>query len=90
LKPANSKKKGIFKPRYGGKVERYPETGITLKGFQIPFFNESMKLACNLQSYLYGIHSVGWDIAITPNGPMFIEGNDDWEGGIPMSIEKKL
>ena len=25
------------------------------------------------------IHSIGWDIAITKDGPIFIEGNDNWE-----------
>ena len=28
---------------------------------------------------LDSIYSVGWDIAITENGPLFIEGNDNWE-----------
>ena len=25
------------------------------------------------------IWSIGWDVAITPDGPLFIEGNDNWE-----------
>jgi hypothetical protein len=32
-----------------------------------------------LHSFFYGIHSIGWDIAITEDGPVFIEGNDNWE-----------
>ena len=28
---------------------------------------------------LKDIHSIGWDIAFTENGPIFIEGNDNWE-----------
>ena len=28
---------------------------------------------------MYRSHSIGWDIAITKDGPMFIEGNDRWE-----------
>ncbi len=28
---------------------------------------------------LPGMQSVGWDIAIGENGPVFIEGNDNWE-----------
>ena len=83
-------KEGIFKPGYGVRVEKHPETGILLENFQIPFFTESVTLTRDLHRYLYGIHSVGWDIAITENGPVFIEGNDDWEGGIPMSIEKNF
>lgn len=83
-------KEGLFKPGYGGRVEKHPNTGILLNGFEIPFFREGVELALQLHSYLYGIHSVGWDIAITPQGPVFIEGNDDWEGGIPMAIEKNF
>ena len=30
-------------------------------------------------SMLKDIHSIGWDIAIGENGPIFIEGNDNWE-----------
>lgn len=79
---------GVFKYGYGGRVQEHPDTGVKLDGFEIPFFHEAVKLTCELHSYLYGIHSVGWDIAITPDGPMIIEGNDDWEGGIPMALEK--
>lgn len=81
---------GLFKPGYGGRVEKHPDTDVILKDFQIPFFSESVRLTLNLHSYLYGIHSIGWDIAITENGPEFIEGNDDWEGGIPMVLEKNF
>ena len=28
---------------------------------------------------LKDVHSIGWDIAIGANGPIFIEGNDNWE-----------
>lgn len=27
----------------------------------------------------YGLHSVGWDVALTENGIMIIEGNDNWD-----------
>ena len=36
-------------------------------------------MAKELHSKLYRIHSVGWDIAITEEGPVFIEGNSKWE-----------
>lgn len=90
LQTGQLKKEGLFKPGFGGRVEKHPDTGITLENFEIPFFSESIRLTCNLHSYLYGIHSIGWDIAITENVPMFIEGNDDWEGGIPMVLEKNF
>lgn len=90
LNTGRLQKEGLFKPGYGGRVDKHPDSGVIFENFQIPYFHEGMKMACQLHSYLYGIHSVGWDVAITPDGPIFIEGNDDWEGGIPMSIEKNF
>ena len=72
-------KKGIIKPPVGKIVYQHPDNGIVLEGFEIPFFKEAVEMAKDLHSKLYRIHSVGWDIAITANGPMFIEGNSFWE-----------
>lgn len=79
---------GVYKPGYGGRVTAHPDSGITLLGYPIPYFKESIDLACRLHRYFYGMHSVGWDIAVTPNGPVFIEGNEDWDGSFAMSLEK--
>lgn len=38
---------------------------------------------------LYGIHSIGWDVAITDQGPVLIEGNDNWEISI-IQIDRGL
>ena len=72
-------KKGIIKPPYGSTIYQHPDNGIVLEGFEIPFFKEAVEMAKELHSKLYRIHSVGWDIAITPEGPIFIEGNSLWE-----------
>ena len=72
-------KKGIIKPPYGMLVYQHPDNGVVFEGFEIPFFKEVLEMAKELHSKLYRIHSVGWDIAITPEGPVFIEGNSMWE-----------
>ena len=68
----------FFKPGCGGKTDRHPETGVIFEGFQVPFFREAVRMATDLHRFYYGFHSIGWDIAITTDGPTFIEGNDDW------------
>jgi hypothetical protein len=78
---------GFFKPGYGGRVREHPDSGIRFAGYAIPHFQAAVQLVTRLHEHLSGIHSVGWDIAITPDGPVVIEGNDDWEGGIPMVLE---
>jgi hypothetical protein len=61
-----------------------------IEGHGRPYFHRAVDLVTALHTYLYGIHSIGWDIEITEEGPVMIEGNDDWEGGIPMSLEKNF
>jgi hypothetical protein len=62
----------------GKKYERHPETGVKFDGYAIPFCNQAIDLATKLHKYYYCIHSIGWDIAITETGPVFIEANQSW------------
>jgi hypothetical protein len=79
---------GFFKPGYGGRAAKHPHSGIVFEGFEIPHFHASVELVSQLHRHLRGVHSIGWDVAITPDGPTIVEGNDDWEGGIPMVLER--
>lgn len=60
------------------KVTAHPDTGIIFEGYKIPYFDEAIALAKRATEYFYGFCSIGWDIAITTDGPTIIEGNDDW------------
>ena len=53
--------------------ERHPDTGIQIKGFQIPYFKELRQLIEKAGSGIPGY--LGWDIAITETGPIIIELN---------------
>lgn len=68
-----------YKPGYGKKVKEHPDTGIVFKDFEIPFFEEAKEMIRNFHLQLKEVHSIGWDITITPDGPCIIEGNDNWE-----------
>lgn len=58
---------------------RYGYTGVPCKGYKIPFFEEAIAQCLYIHNKMQGLYSIGWDIAITPNGPMIIELNDNWE-----------
>ncbi|WP_423148056.1 sugar-transfer associated ATP-grasp domain-containing protein [Rubrolithibacter danxiaensis] len=73
---------GYFKPGFGTKEEKHPDTGILFKGFKLPYFQEAINQAIYAHRLLKGIYSIGWDIAITTKGPVFVEGNDNWEVGL--------
>jgi hypothetical protein len=79
------REEGFAKPDHGGRTTRHPETGVVFLGYQLPFFKESVDMVCRLHRYLYGIHSIGWDVAVTPDGPILIEANDDWDGSFAMT-----
>ena len=68
-----------YKPGYGKKTQSHPDTGVIFKDFEIPYFNETKELVCNIHKQFKEVHSIGWDITITPEGPCIIEGNDNWE-----------
>lgn len=73
------KKYGFYKHGYGTKVEQHPNSSVLFEGYEIPFYQEAISQACRLHDRLKDMPIIGWDIAITPEGPMFIEGNDNME-----------
>ena len=73
------KKWGFYKPQFGLKTDRHPDSNIIFTEFTIPYLKEACEQAKYFHSMLPGMQSVGWDIAIGENGPIFIEGNDNWE-----------
>lgn len=72
--------------------DSHPVTGATIKGFQIPYWQEI--IACAMQAALIvpEVRSVGWDIAVTSDGPILVEGNSKWNKDtwqIPAGYGKK-
>lgn len=76
---------GFFKPMYGFKSKQHPDTKILFSSFQVPFYQEAKLKAKHFHSFL-NLHSIGWDIAISEEGPVFIEGNDNWEINLPQTF----
>lgn len=53
--------------------EEHPETGVKFRGFKIPYFKEAIELVEEATKTIAGY--IGWDVAISENGPMLIEAN---------------
>lgn len=81
---------GYFKPAYGTKTDVHPDTGIRFCEFQAPEYNRAIDLACRAHRHLYGIRAIGWDVAVSENGPCFIEGNDNWEISLNQACDRPL
>ena len=57
-------------------LERHPDTGVKIRGFQIPRWDEAVSLVKEFAKKLDGVNYVGWDLALTPEGWCVIEGNE--------------
>lgn len=75
---------------YGKKTDTHPDTNIKFEGFEIPYYKEAIKAVCTAHKLFYNINTIGWDIAITEEGPIFIEGNDNWEISLMQACDKGL
>ena len=57
----------------------HPASGVELPGYQVPYWDEVLELVkmAAIRTYeLAGLGYTGWDIAITPDGPVIVEGNN--------------
>ena len=59
----------------GDKYVIHPQTGVSIVGFVVPLYDEAIALAVELAPIVPEVPYVGWDIAITPERPVVIEGN---------------
>ena len=55
---------------------RHPVTGVELIGFQVPYWKESLALVRESALTHTGNRSIGWDVAITNDGPLILEANE--------------
>ena len=56
----------------------HPITGVIIVDFKVPYFKESLEMVKEAALLFPQNRTVGWDVAITNNGPELIEGNHDW------------
>lgn len=59
-------------------LAEHPRTGRVFSDFTLPFWDEACALAETAARHFLPIRTVGWDIALTPQGPVILEGNFWW------------
>ncbi len=57
------------------KATIHHNTNIVFNQIKIPYIQESINLAIEAASYFPEVPYIGWDIAVTPTGPIVVEGN---------------
>ena len=56
--------------------DRHPVTGVAFRGYRLPFFREAVELCCQAAQVEPRLGYIGWDVAVTPDGPVLVEGNN--------------
>ena len=67
----------------GNRYEKHPMTGTDIVGFKIPYWEEAKKMCMDAAQKIPQMRFIAWDVAITENGPTFIEGNSFPSHAIP-------
>ena len=53
----------------------HPDTGTQIEGAQVPFWEETKELILDAARRLSFMEYIGWDIIISPTGPVILEAN---------------
>ena len=59
----------------GNESEETSITHVKVDGFKIPYWNEIVKMTKEAAAVNDNVNVVGWDVGISENGPVIIEGN---------------
>lgn len=59
----------------GNVYEKHPYTGTDIVGFKIPLYDEAINYVKELAKVTPQVRYTAWDICVTDNGPVVIEGN---------------
>ena len=67
--------KGLAVDKDLNKYRKHPVSKVEFNNFEIPYFKEVKELVLKAALVNQNIKVVGWDVAITKNGPVLVEGN---------------
>lgn len=69
--------------KQGNTFTKHPMTNTSIIGFTIPYWEEAKAMCMEAAAMIPQMRFVAWDVAITPDGPTFIEGNSFPSHAIP-------
>lgn len=75
--------RGLLLPQFGGGWQDvHPDSKQFFVGQAVPFWQELLELVQKAAETLPWCNAIGWDVAITADGPVLVEGNGQWNPSI--------
>jgi hypothetical protein len=71
-------------------LERHPRTGAVYEGVRVPGWQEAVGLAGRAAAAFSPLRTLGWDVALTPDGPVLVEANAGWGPSNELGIAPRL
>lgn len=84
------KKYGFYKPGHGLKIAVHPDSHVIFEKYKVPMLKDAYEMAIKAHKFFYNVGAIGWDVAITEDGPVFIEGNDNFEITLMQACDRPL
>ena len=69
--------------KQGNTFTEHPMTHTPIIGFEVPYFAEAKEMCLRAAQKVPQMRFVAWDVAVTENGPVFIEGNSFPSHAVP-------
>lgn len=60
-------------------IERHPDSGVELNGLIIDNWREIKRIVMGWQAQIPYLKTIGWDVALTEDGPVIVEINNWWD-----------
>lgn len=68
-------------------MTHHPDSDLALQGHQLPHWPDAIALVTRAHRTAFPrFVSLGWDVALTPDGPVLIEANAGWGAEIMQTL----
>jgi hypothetical protein len=70
--------KGYLMETCSSEILRHPDTGFAIDGVEVPHWRDIVELAIRAHKVFSEFAFLGWDIALSVDGPLIVECNTNW------------
>jgi hypothetical protein len=83
--------RGVLKPAYGNPpLDAHPDTGVVFRGVRVPHWQQALAVCLRAGRLFPLVRTIGWDVVVTPDGPVVLEANADWGLQLPQTVSGGL